>query len=285
MELANITQFEARKIHSERKPSLISLQLNAIKPFEHNPRITRNPEYERLFTSIEKNGLEQPLLVAKKPDEANYTLHAGGNTRLQILQELVEIGDERFETVPCIVYPWVSDAHALIAHLRETEMHGSLQFIERAKAVLRVGELYKHKHSDKALTQRGLANLLCSSGYPLSQAMISHMDYAVNRLYPHMPVAFDHGLGKNRVTKIRNLETAANRIWNRQLSEQEYPFDDVFNALCARHDAADWDIDTFEASLNYELSVAFELDQNVARIMVAEEQFGRRVLPVHPSYG
>ena len=282
MPAANRAQ-DAQKNTGNDQAQLVQLPLRAISPFEHNPRTSRNPEYDRLVASIQRNGLEQPLLVAKKPKQANYVLQAGGNTRLAILNELFEQGDLRFEHVPCIVQPWISDLHALISHLRETEMHGSLLFIERARAIMQIGELIATQDESQNITQRGLADLLQNYGYPLSQTMISYMDYAVNRLYPHMPRALDRGLGKPRIVRIRNLEKSANRIWNRETNREEDSFDEMFEAICQRYDADDWDIDAFESALNYELSVAFDMDQTVARIMFSEEQSGRRLPDVVPA--
>lgn len=285
MPAANTSQDTLKNTRNDQA-KLVQLPLRAISPFEHNPRTSRNPEYDRLVASIQRNGLEQPLLVARKPKQADYVLQAGGNTRLAILNELFEQGDRRFEHVPCVIQPWISDLHALISHLRETEMHGSLLFIERARAIMRISELISAQEENQTITQRGLAELLQNYGYPLSQTMISYMDYAVNRLYPHMPRALDHGLGKPRIVRIRNLEKSANRIWNRETNNEEDSFDEMFEAICKRYDADDWDIDEFESALNYELSVAFDLDQTVARIMFTEEQSGRRlpdVAPVAPT--
>ena len=256
---------------------LTYLGVQDVTAFQYNPRQVRNPEYDRLVASIKQNGLEQPLLVSRLPEEQIYTLQNGGNTRLDICKRLYKDGDKRFAKLPCVIQPWVSHVHALIAHLRETEMHGSLAFIDRAKAVLQIGELAKKKGQEKRLSQRALTKVLQQYGYPLSQGMISYMEYAVESLYPHMPLAFDSGLGKNRVVRIRNLQNAAGQIWTREVDEEEDSFEEVFNSLCERHDSADWDFETFETAVNYELSMATDMDQSVASIMCSEEQLGRSI--------
>lgn len=216
-----------------------------------------------------------PLLISRKPRRSDFTLPSGGNTRLEICRQLFHEGDSRFEKIPCIVQPWVSDIYAVIAHLRETEMHGALLFIDKAQAIMSIRNFNVGKGEKPTLSQRELIDVLSQNGYPLSQGMISYMDYAVNRLYPHMPIAFHHGLGKQRIVKIKNLERTAKELWSRQTDEQQEAFDEIFGELCTRHDSPDWDFDAFEEAVTYELSMAFDLEQSVTKIMCAEEQSGR----------
>lgn len=69
----------------------------------------------------------------------HYIPLVGGNTRLKILQELYqETGDERFGTVNCVYRPWKDESQVLLAHLRESELRGSLIFIDKALAVERL---------------------------------------------------------------------------------------------------------------------------------------------------
>jgi ParB family protein of integrating conjugative element (PFGI_1 class) len=87
----------------------LTLTLGQLKPYEHNPRREPHPCYALLKHSIRVRGLEQPLVVTRRPGEAEYLVKAGGNTRLQILQELYrETGEERFCQVLCTFIPWMS---------------------------------------------------------------------------------------------------------------------------------------------------------------------------------
>ena len=64
------------------------LEVARIRPYDRNPRRTDNPAYARIKASIRAGGMAQPLVVTRRPGENDYTVAAGGNTRLRILQEL-----------------------------------------------------------------------------------------------------------------------------------------------------------------------------------------------------
>ena len=73
------------------------MEVTRINFYERNPRRSENPEYDRIKASILVSGMDQPLLITMRPGDDDYVVQAGGNTRLQILQELYEsTGDERF---------------------------------------------------------------------------------------------------------------------------------------------------------------------------------------------
>ena len=107
-----------------------------IHPYERNPRLSPNPEYDRIKDSIRQHGLDQPLVITQRPGASDYIVHSGGNTRLKVLKELfAESGDPRHALVPCLFRPWRSESDVLLAHLRENDIRGSLTFIDKARAV------------------------------------------------------------------------------------------------------------------------------------------------------
>ncbi len=63
----------------------LKLDVRRIKSYERNPRRSENPEYDRIKSSIRADGMDQPLVVTCRPDETDYVVGAGGNTRLHIL--------------------------------------------------------------------------------------------------------------------------------------------------------------------------------------------------------
>ena len=116
--------------------SVAILDVRYIKPYERNPRRSKNPEYDRIKDSIRTNGLDQPLVVTQRPRATDYIVHAGGNTRLLVLKELLdETSDARFARVPCLFRPWRRESDVLLAHLRENDLRGSLTYIDKARAV------------------------------------------------------------------------------------------------------------------------------------------------------
>jgi ParB family protein of integrating conjugative element (PFGI_1 class) len=71
--------------------------LDQLRPYELNPRVTRNPIYDEIKASIRERGLDAPPAITRRPGEAHYIIRNGGNTRLAVLRELwSETKDERF---------------------------------------------------------------------------------------------------------------------------------------------------------------------------------------------
>lgn len=101
--------------------------LDELRPYEHDPRVTRNPAYEEIKTSIRERGLDAPPAITRRPGEAHYIIRNGGNTRLAILRELwSETKEERFFRIACLFRPWPARGEivALTGHLAENELRG-----------------------------------------------------------------------------------------------------------------------------------------------------------------
>ena len=78
----------------------LEVDIARIQPYEHNPRHSPNPEYDRIRDSIRNQGMDQPLVITQRPGATDYIVHAGGNTRLLILKKLYEeTGDTRYARV------------------------------------------------------------------------------------------------------------------------------------------------------------------------------------------
>lgn len=187
--------------------------LDQLRPYELNPRVTRNPRYDDLKASIRERGLDAPPAITRRPGEAHYIIRNGGNTRLAILNELwTDTHDERFFRIPCLFRPWSprGEIIALTGHLAENELHGALTFIERALAVEKARELYEQE-SGGPLSQSELARRLTHDGYPTPQPHISRMQEAVRYLLPAIPTLLYGGLGRPQVEKLVGLRRAAAR--------------------------------------------------------------------------
>lgn len=75
--------------------------LGQLRPYDHDPRVTRNPAYEDIKASIRERGLDAPPAITRRPGEPHYIIRNGGNTRLAILRELwSETKDEQFFRIP-----------------------------------------------------------------------------------------------------------------------------------------------------------------------------------------
>ena len=115
----------------------LELLIDRIQPYEHNPRHTPNPAYDRIRDSDRIRGLDQPLIVTQRPRAVDYIVQAGGNTRLLIMKQLFE---EHRGASLCTGAP---SAPALARRVWTScwrifgrMISGDLTFIEKARAVL-----------------------------------------------------------------------------------------------------------------------------------------------------
>ncbi|MCP5314511.1 MAG: ParB N-terminal domain-containing protein [Chromatiaceae bacterium] len=249
---------------------LLELDVSAIQLYDHNPRQGDNPEYQRIKASVRAEGLDQPLVVTRRPGEAIYMLQAGGNTRLRILQELfAETGDKRFARVSCLYRPWTREMDVLLAHLRENDLRSDLTFLDKALAVREARRLLEEEHGGSGVTQMQLAAMLRERGYGLGQGRISQMAYAVERLYPLLPIALKAGMGRPQVERIRQIERAAQTVWCQYSLDTEDDFEQTFAALCRRYDDTEWDIGNLRRAL--EAEIAERADLSIHAVSIALE--------------
>jgi ParB family protein of integrating conjugative element (PFGI_1 class) len=82
--------------------------LDQLRPYDHDPRMKRNPAYEEIKASIRERGLDAAPAITRRPGEAHYIIRNGGNTRLAILREF-----------------WSGDqGRTLLPHMRVCSAHG-----------------------------------------------------------------------------------------------------------------------------------------------------------------
>lgn len=197
-------------------PMVVSLE--QLRPYELNPRVVRNPLYEDIKASIRERGLDQPPSITRRPNDPYFIIRNGGNTRLSILGELwQETREERFFRIHCLFRPWQSEAHALLGHLAESDLHGQLTFIERALAVAQLQGMLQG--TDASLSQRELSSRLSQGGYPISQSHISRMFDTLEYLLPAIPQVLYAGLGKPTIARLISLRRRAESIWNQHFGE------------------------------------------------------------------
>lgn len=254
----------------------IALPIDRLRAYDKNPRHGDNPEYARIKASIRTHGLDQPLIVTQRPDETDYVLHTGGNTRLKILRELFdETGDTRFAEAPCLVRPWAGEVDVLLAHLRENDLRGALTFIDKALAVDQARRLLEASANKRRVTQTALTEALRARGYALSPALVCQMTYAVERLLPVIPQALHGGMGRPQVERIRQLERAARALWCERLPDDEAEFEPTFDALCQRHDSPDWELAGLRRSLEAELAERAETSIHAIGLHLEQALSGR----------
>ncbi len=257
---------------------ILWLEISRIKPYEHNPRHVTNPEYDRIKASIRDQGLDQPLIITRRPGSEDYIVHSGGNTRLHILKALyAETADERFSKIPCLFKPWSRESEVLLAHLRENDLRGSLTFIDKARAVLETRQLLEQELGLDAISLRGLEAELRNAGYRISNSAICLMAYAAETLWGLIPLALEAGMGKHQVGRIRALERAARNLWQGYEAGDETSFNEVFATLCRRYDGPDWDTDSLQSALETEIAETAEASIQTIRVAFDAEFQGREL--------
>ena len=262
----------------------VDLDVAAIKPYEHNPRRSVNAEYARIKASIRADGLGQPLVVTRRPGESDYVVHAGGNTRLQILKELfVETGEASFGTVACVVRPWTREADVLLAHLKENDLRGALTFLDKALAVANAKRFLEAELGVDALSQIRLAELLGNRGYSVSQSLISQMAYVTERLWPVLPQALESGIGRPQVARVRALDRVVRALWLARAVDSEAEYELVFEALCRRYDTPDWDIANLRRAFEAEIAERADLSLHAVSLEIDARLAGRVINPPERS--
>ncbi len=214
--------------------------LDELRPYDHDPRVTRNPAFDEIKASIRERGLDAPPAITRRPGEPHYIIRNGGNTRLAILRELwSETRDERFFRIACLFRPWPERGEVvmLTGHLAENELRGGLTFIERALGIEKARTFYE-EDGLQALSQSELARRLAADGYPVPQSHISRMQDAVRYLLPAIPTVLYGGLGRHQVERLAVLRKACERTWERRAPGRSLPVDfaTLFQEVLAQFD-------------------------------------------------
>lgn len=262
------------------------LTLDQLDTYDHDPRLTRNPRFDEIKSSIFQRNLDAPPPVTRRPGADRYIIRNGGNTRLQILRELwSETKDKRFYEIKCLFRPWVprGEIVLLTGHLAENELRGNLTFIERALGVAKASEMYESEvGADSSLSQSELARRLTADGYPISQSQISRMQDTVRYLLPAIPKILYAGLGRPQIERLAVLRKQAARVWERRYpaSKTDVDFAALFQEVLASFDG---NPDTFtvqraQDELLGQMADLLAIDYDTLALEVAEPDARRVVM-------
>jgi len=264
--------------------------LDQLKPYNLNPRVTRNPRHDDIKASIRERGLDAPPTITRRPGEDHFVIRNGGNTRLAILRELwSETREERFFRIACLFRPWTARGEivALTGHLAENELRGSLSFIERALGVEKARELYEAE-SGSPLNQTELARRLSSDGYPITQPHISRMQDAVRYLLPAIPTVLYAGLGRPQIERLTALRRIGFRVCERHAATKAGPLDfaALFHEVLALFDG---DLSTFNVQrvqdeLIGQLAELFDADYDALALEFVDADSRQRALTQEPLF-
>ncbi len=213
--------------------------------------------------------------VTRRPGEERYMVESGGNTRLQILNELYnETGDDSFHRIHVLYRPWRSETHVLTAHLIENEKRGDMLFIDKALAVRELKEMYEAADG-QSYSKRALAQRLKDEGFPIDLAILSRMDYAVDILLPVIPEALRAGMGRPQIERIRRLEKAYRTYWTDLSGQDEAAFDDLFQACLAENNRAEWDNDALRITTEERIAALLTIPVRAMRLDIDALLHGR----------
>ncbi|WP_448251268.1 ParB family protein [Ottowia oryzae] len=267
--------------------------LDQLRPYDHDPRVTRNPAYEDIKASIRERGLDAPPAITRRPGEPHYIIRNGGNTRLAILRELwSETKNERFLRIPCLFRPWPQRGEVvmLTGHLAENELRGGLSFIERALGVEKAREFYEQemgRDSGQPLSQSELARRLTADGFPLPQSHISRMQDAVHYLLPAIPNLLYGGLGRHQVERLAVLRKACERTWERRALGRSLSVDfaTLFQDVLAQFDAQpdNFSPQRVQDELVGQMAELLEADYDTLTLEIDDTESRQRALTSDPA--
>lgn len=232
--------------HYSSDVEYITVTLDKLRPYEHNPRKTRNPNFEMIKESIRRRGLDHKPNITRRPGEDFYIIADGGNTRIQALKELfTETKDPKFWSISCQYKPWQGDTadsveaelNLLIGHLIENDTRADLSFIEKALGILQAKEYYEKK-LDKSLSSRELSAELENDGYIISYVLITKMERCVQYLYPHIPEILFNGLGKPQIDKLLAIRNNAEEVWANHQFDTDVTFESLWSASLSKFNEA-----------------------------------------------
>ncbi len=220
-----------------------SLPVERIALYDHNARLVPNPEKQRIKASIEASGgLTHPLMVTKRPGSDQFMVQQGGNTRLQILQELARAAapeDTRFDRIKVVYEPYTSELDIAVNHDRENNLRGGLTFIEQAKAKRYQFELFAAQADDpsKASVKAFTAYMAERYGDDISPDMFYRMRYATDVLYEWIPTILVQGrMTLGAVRELITFRKQLCRVWIDHGFGDKRGFEAVFYELIARQD-------------------------------------------------
>ncbi|MBR0573608.1 MULTISPECIES: ParB family protein [Pasteurellaceae] len=245
----------------------VTVTLDKLRPYEHNPRKVRNPNFEMIKESIRRRGLDHKPNITRRPGEDFYIIADGGNTRIQALKELFsETQDPSFFSIECLFKPWKSDQadsveaelDILIGHLIENDTRADLSFIEKALGIQQACQYYEKKLG-KELSSRELSETLREDGYIIQFSMITKMQRCINFLYPYIPDVLFNGLGNSPIDKLLSIRNNALTVWEQYQFKTDIQFEEVWKQSLSRcNDDNPFNIKDFQDRLINEMADAFE---------------------------
>lgn len=193
---------------------ILIVDINDIETSHVNPRNARGEHYESTKESIRNIGLQSILTVTKLPNTDRYSLYNGGNTRLTILKELVDeymsLGQvetaRKFQMQQVRFVPYTNDIDLLIKHIAENEERSGMTFIDKARAVYQIKQLYLSQSDDAEISNRKLTEYIHSLGWTrINNRVMTELQFAYDELEAVIPLSLESGMGRPKVMQLRQF--------------------------------------------------------------------------------
>lgn len=192
MKKVNLDQMIASRL-SERSPEPAAIEsavTNVItlnvrddcRLYERNPRTVRNEKFDEIKESIRKRGLDQMIAVTQRPGEKHHIPAKGGNTRLEILQELVAEGEMQFLHMDFVKVPYRGEAALLAAHMVENDQRSGLLFWDAARSTFDLKQEVERERGAAMSLREFTEHLKTNEGIQASPALLSHYGFTMKHL-------------------------------------------------------------------------------------------------------
>lgn len=204
---------------------VIRLRVADVDPYEDNPRQTPNEKFLEIKESIRARGLDQSLVVTKRPGAQRYILAKGGKTRLRALKELAQ-EDPKFEAIDFQHVHYQSESELLVAHMVENVQHNPMNFWDTANGFLLL-RAKRTKELQRALTNAEFAGELKKLGFEVDRLALGEFEFLHQFLRPLQQYAREIGSSDIR-NVIRPQFSALQEISTRLGSVDKSAFEQAY---------------------------------------------------------
>ena len=241
--------------HPPAMETSMVIPLCHIRNYEENPRQHENPEHDSLKESIKKDGLTQTIQVTKRPEDDFYIVRSGANTRLKILNELLNEAIEqnnqkeiqKYSVLSVMYHPYTDELDLLAMHIQENTLRGGMYYIDIASGFYAATEKIKSElKSDKLSFSELVAALeerkLKTTRQNLPLLLFAH---EIRNVFPR---AYGTGMGRPLTEKIReNVNRLEEWINAKELGELLDDTKNAFFKILSTHDEENMTASKLEA--------------------------------------
>lgn len=226
-----------------------------LKPWAGNPRKVINPRREEIKNSILANGYQGVLTVTRDPETDFYVPRWGGNTRAELLLELVA-SSSIADKLKVSFEPWPGEAQLYSDAVIENSANGAMNSVDTAIALV---QILKWEFIDKEYSFNSGSAHLKEKGHNVSPAKLKAYHFLVNNTLVYMENQSIKHLNKNMgpsVQIINDIDRLVKAFVAEGIGEglTQPEMDSVIGSAFSYVDNEDFSIDRLMISLEKNLS-------------------------------